>query len=476
VSSTEVDSPINNRRLQILGVAIAGMAVLASTFEATATNVILPQIADEYGIDIQLVQWVVLTSLAVNCSLLLTMGRLGDIFGRALILRIGFVILAFGSLLLLISPNFTVIIIARGIQAVATAMMQGVGPGLIVSVFPASQRGRALGIFGTITSIGLSAGPIAAGLFAGEFGWRSIYGVMIPVAVIGFAFTTMGFASVRLRDQNLDIRGAILYIIWLAPLLFVLNQIRQMGFDSPIILTALFVVALFMPMFVVSQLRAQQPLVNLAVFKIRSFSLGFVSAFLGFGALSAGFLLIPFYLNEVLRWSPPLIGVGMAFITGTMVFTALISGRVADRYGARYPASMGLAFIAIGFWLLSQLGMQASIADVLVRILIVGFGLGIFEWPTASSIMGSLPRSMLGVGGAYMSTARALGFAACSAVFGTIFAAVVLSSSGGASALDATPPHLVEGFEASFRFAAILAVGGVLAAWFQGDVAIENEN
>ena len=215
-------------------------------------------------------------------------------------------------------------------------------------------------------------------------------------------------------------------------------------------------------------------MVDLSLFRIRSFRLPMSASFFGFAALTSTFLLIPFYLKHVLGLSVQEVGLISAVFPGMMVFIAILAGRVSDRIGPRIPSTFGLALMAVGIFTLGLLGADSSIPQVVAAMAIGGAGLGSFEWTLNSAIVGSLPRSQLGVASGFLATARSLGFSTGQAAWATLFAVVVTMDAGTEVALQSPVESMELGFRIAFFAAAGVALLAALLAWLQGPVTIRD--
>ncbi|MDP6508863.1 MAG: MFS transporter [Chloroflexota bacterium] len=459
-----------------LAAAVFGATgVLLATFDPTALGVALPTIADDLGIDVQDVLWVTLVTIIVTGALLLGAGRLADLVGRKKVFLYGVAIFFVGSTISAFSQNLLMLIAGRAVIGIGAAALNSMGPALIVGAFPPESRGRALGVVGTVTSVGLVSGPILSGFIVDGLGWHAMFFVEMPIAALmivgGLVFLS---ESERIKGEGFDILGTVLMIGWTAPLLFAITQGRSMGWTSlPILGLGAAGVAL-LAAFIYSQKKVRFPMVDLSLFRIRSFRLPMSASFFGFAALTSTFLLIPFYLEDVLGLSVKEVGLISAVLPGMMVFIAIVAGRVSDRIGPRIPSTFGLALMAVGIFNLGLLGAESSIPRVVAAMAIGGAGLGSFEWTLNSAIVGSLPRSKLGVASGFLATARTLGFSTGQAAWATLFTVVVTMDAGTEVARQSPVESMELGFRIAFFAAAGVALLAALLAWLQGPVTVRD--
>src|SRR3954453_6720426 len=340
-----------------------------ATLDSSIVNVSLPSILKYFNSDLATIQWVVLAYLLTITSLLLTFGRLADIWGRKKVYTIGFGIFTVGSLLCGLSGSPLQLIFSRVLQAVGAAMTQANGLAITNAVFPGKERGRALGINGTVVATGTTLGPTIGGLLVGAFGWQSIFLVNIPVGIIGIAmaFSILEEERISTRREGAAARfdplGAILISVALVTLLLALNRGDEVGWLSAQIL-ALFVVAIVcFVSFVIVERRVVAPILDLALFRVRAFATGSLAALCSFLAISANAFLMPFFLQLVLGYDPARAGLLLTPTSLTLAVVAPLSGWLSDRLGARILSSIGLGISALALFLLSQLTASAHYAD-----------------------------------------------------------------------------------------------------------------
>ncbi len=451
--------------------AFGASGVFLATFDPTALAVALPTIAADLQIDLQGVQWVGLVTMIVTGALLLGTGRLADLAGRKKVFLIGVGVFAFGALVSAVSQNLFLLIVGRAILGVGAAALNSMGPALVVGAFSPEMRGRALGIVGTVTSVGLVAGPVLSGFIVDALGWNAIFFIELPIAGLiilgGLVFLP---ETERVRGEEFDIPGAALMIAWMGPLLFAITQGNSMGWRSPVIIGLLAAGIALLLIFIYSQKRARYPTIDLSLFRIPSFRAPIGASFFGFAALMVSFLLMPFYLQNVLNLPVQQVGLISAVLPGMMVFIAIVAGSVSDRIGPKLPSTIGLVLLSVGLVNLGLLDEHSDVGRVVAVLALGGAGLGSFEWTLNSAIVGSLPRSKLGVATGFLATARTLGFTTGQAAWAALFSAVVTTSAGTSIALDSPVEALVLGFRVTFLAAAALAALAAALASMQGRV------
>ena len=457
---------------------IGFICVYLGTYDGTAWAVVLPEIAGQLELDLIVAQWVVLAPIIMTAALLLVMGNLADKIGHRQVLYYGLAAYVAGALLVILSSGFALLIVARFLMGASMAVLYTVGPAFTVRAFVPSQRARALAVVGVTTSIGLVSGPLLGGLMTTVFGWRNLlWPTLVILAVcllVIFIASRTGLCerlweTPRRPARRFDLRGAVLMVLWQGPLLFAITLGNERGWLSPEILGAGAIALMMLALFVYLQLNTADPTVEFRLFKLRDFRLPVLAAFLGFMAVTVGFLLLPIYMARVLGLSPFIIGLVYASSPAMMFFAAPLAAIWAERAAPRRPATLGLALIGLGSLLLLLLQTDSPAWLLLLLFPVVGLGLGTFEWTINTSIVGSLPRSMLGVSAGFLATARTFGFTAGQAVWGLTFTLVVTSQAGTAEALDAGPEDLLLGYRVCLAAAALVALLGAYLAFRQRD-------
>ena len=440
--------------------AAVAMSIFLATIDGSIVNVALPTLTRDFGAAFAVVQWVVLVYLLTMTTLMLGIGRLADMRGKKPIYISGFVIFTFGSLLCALSPTVYWLIAFRVLQAVGAAMMIALGTAIITESFPPSERGRALGITGSMVSIGIVIGPTVGGLIIDLVSWHWIFLVNIPIGIAG-AWMAWRFvpATKPPGGQRFDYWGALALFISLTSLLLGLTLGQQLGFRTPTVILLLAAWLIFLAIFLVIERRTAQPMIDLTLFRNAQFSINLGTGFIIFIAISGTFILMPFYLENVLGMPIRQVGLLLAVVPVAVGVTAPISGSLSDRFGSRRITVIGLAIVLLGFLAVSTLAVDTSRLGYALRMLPVGIGLGVFQSPNNSAIMGAVPRARLGVASGLLSINRTLGQITGIAIMGAIWASQVMGYAGSTGdATLAAPADQVAGLHDTLRVTVALAV------------------
>jgi EmrB/QacA subfamily drug resistance transporter len=450
------------------------VGVFMCTLDGSIVNIALPAIMKDLQVPLTTIEWVPLIYLLTVSSLLLTFGRLSDIKGRRFIYCGGFLIFSLGSLLCGAARSAAWLIAARSFQGFGAAMIMACSPAIIVDVFPASERGKGLGMVGTVVAAGLTSGPAIGGLIVEAFSWRVIFYINIP---IGIAMTVLVARILKdgkgdfSRPETFDWPGAVLLTLCFSFLIIVLTHSYTWGYLS--FRTLLFsggaaISALFL-FFV--EIRTPHPIFDLSLMKIRLFVFPIFAAIILFVSLFIMVFLMPFFLVQPSGFSMNHAGFIMVIPFVFLFFIAPISGSLYDRAGSRLLCTAGMLVLTIAFYFLSRLVPTASPIPIAWRLALVGIGLAMFLPPNSSAAMSAVPPSHRGVASATVAMARNLGMVIGVAMAGLIFNLTFYRLSGGLT-LEVYRPELESVFVAAFQkamFAGSVVAGiGVLVAFFRG--------
>ena len=449
------------------------LGTFVSVMDQTAINLALPRLATHFDATIPEVQWVTLGYMLTTGSLLLPMGRLSDIVGRKRVYASGFVVFVVGALLAGISTELLGVILFKVLQGVGAAMVQANGMAIVTSTFPASERGKVIGLFLTVVGMGAIAGPVVGGSVVSLLGWRAVFflGVPLGLASIVAAMVVLeggrpSDASRSVRGPRFDWLGASLWAGGIALFLLVMTNGYRLGWTSPVAMIGSALVVLLLATFVWWELRTRDPMLAPELFRHRLFTLGSSASFLSFLAGSSVFFLMPFYLQQVLGYTPS--QTGLIIVPTAIFFGAAgpIAGRLSDRLGWRPFAIAGLVFTAASLLVLSQMGEDPSIFLVMGALVLQGLGMGIFYSPNASAVLSTVDRSRYGVATAFLNMVRNTANVTGVALATTIIT-VTMSSSGYEPSLDAVSgagEGVKEAFTRGLQTAFLVLAGFVAVA------------
>jgi EmrB/QacA subfamily drug resistance transporter len=431
------ETPDYSRKWYVMG-AVA-MGTFLATIDSSIVNVALPTLADALHTEFAIVEWVVLAYLVTVATLMLSVGRLADMFGKKHLYTAGFIIFTVGSALCGLSLSIYLLIGFRVLQAVGAAMTAALGTAIITEAFPPSERGKALGIGGAVVSVGIVLGPALGGILISALSWHWIFFVNLPVGVVGVLMVTRFVPDLKpAGGQRFDYPGAATMFLSLICLLVSLTIGQSVGFDQPAVFILLAGWAVLLGAFVVIERRSSQPMIDFGMFGNRLFSVNLVTGFMTFVAMAGIMILMPFYLEDILGFDTEHIGLLLAVYPIAMGLVAPLSGAASDRIGVRPIAVVGLLALLGGYIAVSTLGRQTTMLGCAMRFLPIGIGMGIFQSPNNSAIMGAAPRARLGIASSILSLTRTLGQTVGVSVLSALWAGRVMARVGGAVGGGAT--------------------------------------
>lgn len=434
------DLPNQSVRL-ILG-AVATVLLLASLGQ-TIVGTALPTIVGELG-GLEHLTWVVTAYLLASTVVAPIYGKLGDLYGRKIVLQAAITIFLVGAVLSAMASSMTFLIVARAIQGLGGGGLMVVAMTVVADVIPPRQRGRIQGVFGAVFGLATVVGPLLGGFFVEHLTWRWIFLINLPLGVLALAVIAVAFRQKPDRAQHkIDYLGAVLLTATLsATVLF--TSLGGTTFDwlSPMILGLVVVAVASLIGFLLVEARAAEPILPLSLFRIPTFSLAsgvlFISGLTMFGALT----FLPLFLQTVMGVSPADSGFQMLPVMLGMLGTSILSGQMMSRTGRyRWMPIAGTAFITAGLLLLSTMTQHTEWWLLAIYMLVFGIGLGFVNAVLVTVVQNAVPRQVLGVATAGTTLFRQIGGSLGVSVFGAIFANRLAAELGGAgtghgSALD----------------------------------------
>jgi EmrB/QacA subfamily drug resistance transporter len=459
----------------VMGIMAIGLFM--ATLDTSIVNISLPKISLSFHVPLSgMVEWVIIAYLVVIAGLLLTLGRLLDMVGQKLLWVLGLFIFTLSSALCGVAPTLLLLVIFRTLQGVGGAMIMAISPAMISRAFPASERGRALGLLALVVAAGTSAGPTVGGIITDTFTWRWIFYINVPIGIIGIiAAWRLLTEPMHLRwgRQQFDPIGAILLSVSVTCLMLGLSFGQEVGWGSRTII-GLFMAAMVGSAFIINERRVSQPIVDFSLFRNRLFNAAIASSFLCFLSLFAVMFLMPFYLEELLALPAHQAGLLMTAVPLTIAVVAPFSGWLSDRFGSRLFSSVGLAIVCLGLWFLSRLTSQVTFFDIIWPLVVTGFGQALFQPPNNNAILSSVPPQRLGIASGFLSTVRVLGQSSSVALSGAIFTTLGGAQAGAALSqgwgLPAEPLQAVfiHAFHVTLLTCMLVASIGVLTSLMRG--------
>jgi EmrB/QacA subfamily drug resistance transporter len=439
-----------------LTLSVVSAATAMLLLDVTVVNVALPAIQADLDASFAELQWVVDAYALTLAATLLTAGALADRRGRRAVFAGGLVAFTACSALCAAAGSGVVLDVARAAQGVGAAAMFAASLALLAHEFEGAQRGFALGVWGAITGAALAVGPLVGGLLVDGPGWRWVFLINLPIGVLLTMLTVRSLPESRdPSPRGLDVPGLVVFGAACFLGTFGLIRGNEDGWTSVPVVASLVAAVLLVGAFVAIERRARSPMLAPALFRIPAFTGTALVAFAQSVALYPLFLFLAVYLQEGLGHSAT--GTGLRLLPLTLVLFAVapLSGRLTGRVALRLPLVSGLVLIAAGLLLMRGLTATSEWTHLLPGFVIGGLAIGIISPALAAAMVGVLPAEQVGLASGINNTFRQLGIAVGIAVLGAVFT----HHAGGGL------PGLVDGLNAVFLVAAVIAAAGALVAW-----------
>ncbi len=405
--------------------AIVAVGVFMATLDTSIVNVSLPAIAHHFGVPLgAAVEWIVIAYLVSVAALLLSIGRLADLLGRKTVWLTGLGIFTVASLACGAAPSLTALIVARALQGVGGACLMAISPAMLTSAFPPEQRGRAIGLNAVTVGLGISTGPTLGGLITEHSSFRYIFLLNLPIGIAGWIAAYALLPKQPRPDRasiHFDLLGALYLAVALASLTAGVSLGNELGWTDALPLSLLGLVVISAIAFAFHERAHAHPVVDFTLFRQRTFASACASLLLSFIASFSVSVMLPFYFEQLRGWGSALTGIMLTPYPLTLALVGPFSGALADRVGTRWLAAGGMAILCLGLCLLSQLGTDNSKLDIIIRVLIAGFGQAVFQSPNNSALMGSAPKQRQGLASGMLATGRVVGQSLSVAVSVAVF-------------------------------------------------------
>ena len=451
-----------NRKWWTLGAMC--FALFMVMLDNTVVNIALPAIRAQFHASISNLSWTVNAYTLVFGVLLVTGGRLGDVFGRKRMFLAGVVVFTLGSIGAGLSQSIDQLIVFRGVQGIGAAFLMPGSLSIITNAFQGPERGRALGLWAGISGLALGMGPVVGGLLVEKAGWEWIFFLNVPVALIAIPVTI--YAVQESRDpsavRRVDFAGIMTLTVGLGALVLALVQSNDYGWTSPRILTEFAIAVVGLTAFGLLQWRQSDPMLDLSFFRNRTFNAGNATAFLVTFSMFATFFFLTIYMQTILGLSALETGVRFLPMTILIIVTAPIAGRLSDKYGSRWLLTGGMTMVSLSLFLESRITDSSGYLTLLPAFIVGGIGMGMTMSPMTAAVMGSVDRTKAGAASGVLSMVRMIGgvfgVAALTAVFSHLSAARAAEGHGESDVFIYALSH-------SLQYSAVFALAGAIVAF-----------
>ncbi len=397
---------------------VTAVGTLMAGLDTRIIIVGLPTVARQLGADVEQIIWVSQAYLLASTIGLLLIGRVTDIVGRVKIYNIGFAIFTVGSALASISFSPSELIGSRIVQGIGSAMIITNSAAILTDATPPNELGTILGLNQVAFRAGSILGLTVSGVVIALADWRALFYLNIPIGIFGTIWAKQKLREISTKDvaKKMDWGGFATFTSGLTLILLAITFLSYGLSDSIIGLGLLAGGTILLIVFVKIETSVEAPLLDLHLFKIRQFASGNLSQMLNALAWAGSIIMLSFYLQIVLGFSALQAGLSLLPLDATYIIFGPISGRLSDKYGARFLSTIGLSLTSLGFFVLSTIGGSTSYAEIAIILALLGAGNGLFVSPNISAIMSSVPPNRRGIASGFRVTTFNIGLTASSGI------------------------------------------------------------
>jgi len=437
---------------------VATFAAFLTPFLGSAVNLALPAIGREFNANAINLGWVISSFILASALFLLPFGRLGDIIGRKKVFTWGIILFTLSTFLIIFSWDIASLIGFRILQGFSSAMIFGTSLAIITSVFPAGERGHAMGINITAVYLGLSAGPVVGGFLTQTFGWKSIFAVLLPVGLISlfFIYTKMKGEWAESKGEKFDWKGSVIYGIALSAFMYGFSKLPTA--TGWILLLVAIVMAIA---FVFFEKRVEFPVFDIQlILRNRVFAFSGLAALIHYSATSATGFFISLYLQYLKGFDARTAGLIMISQPIAMALLSPLAGKLSDRKNPGIIASIGMGLTGLGLMLLCFINTSTPVYIIIILLVLMGIGFGLFSSPNSNAIMSSVEKKHLGIASGVVGTMRMVG-----QMMSMGIALMLIALFLGKQKIDPQTYHeLISAIKTGFMIFSVLSVIGIFAS------------
>ncbi len=403
---------MSHKKIKWTMFVIAAVGNFIAMLDATTVNLALYPMSVDLHVTMSQIQWVMIAYMLVLTVFLPFFGKLGDIFPKNKLYALGFSIFALGAFLNTTAPTFGLLVTYRCIEAIGASIMLSNAQAIIAGIFKKERRGKALGLNGCIVAIGGMSGPALGGILINAFGWHSVFIPCIPVAIMGAYYSwKMLPHAIKTKRENFkfDYKGFLYFTISLFALLLAISEGHTWGWSSVKIITLGIVTLVFGGLFYFRDHKINYPLINFSLFAIKPFTFGNLAVMTSYMAMYTNSILLPFFLQEILKYNPLVTGLLILPYSVTLSVTAPISGRLSGKFGSRYLTLAGPVVFISALILFCMYDKNVQMWQIIFASGIMGIGNGLFQSPSNNAIMTSVKKEEFGIASGILALSRNMG-------------------------------------------------------------------
>ena len=385
---------------------IAVLTSFLAPFLISGVNIALPAIEKEFDLNAVMLSWIVMSYLLSSAVFLLPIGKLADIRGQKILFQGGIIIFTIATTLCGFAPNGMMLILLRVIQGLGAAMTLTTSAPILVSVFPPAERGKVLGINVAAVYLGLSMGPFIGGILTQYFGWRSIFLFCVPLGIVAILLALFKLKTDTNRVQGkIDHVGSLYYSAGLIAIVYSSSNLNK-SFGWPLLIAGIF----FLILFVIRCKKIAYPIFEITLFtRNRLFAFSNIAALINYSATFSLVFLMSLFLQKIKGFTPQQAGTILVAQPLMMTILSPFAGKLSDRIEPRKLATAGMLISAIGLFLLALIGQETSVYLIVIVLILMGIGFGIFSSPNMNTIMSSVEKKQLGIASGTSATMRVVG-------------------------------------------------------------------
>ena len=453
--------------------ASLSLSMLLSSLGTSIANVGLPTLAQVFNASFQHVQWIVLAYLLAITTLIVSVGRIGDITGRRRLLLVGIGVFTLASALCGLAPTLWLLIGARALQGIGAAIMMALTMAFVGETVTKAKTGSAMGLLGTMSAIGTAMGPSLGGLLIDGFGWQAIFLITVPLGLLTLVLAHRYLPADRQQPKTdragFDPLGTLLLALTLAA--YALAMTLGRGSFGPLNIALLLAAGGGACLFVFTEARVTSPLIRLAMFRDPVLSGSLAMSLLVATVMMATLVVGPFYLAHGLGLDAVLVGLVLSVGPFVAALTGVPAGRIADRFGAYRMTLAGLFAMAIGCLMLSVLPESFGIGGYLLPMVVITIGYALFQTANNTVVMADVQPDQRGVISGMLNLSRNLGLITGASVLGAVFAL----ASAAADMATARPEAVANGLRITFAVALVLIVVALATALGSRALAVRRD-
>ena len=380
-----------------------------ATLDSSIVNIALPVMSKQLAVSLSSIEWVIASYSIIICSTLLLFGRLGDMKGKSRIFMGGTMLFTAGSLMCGLCRSFAMLVICRFIQGVGASAYMANNQGIITEEFSRNERGKALGILAAAVALGTMIGPPVGGFIVSFVRWNFIFLINVPIGIAVFLMSIKYLPKSKKTNEKMDVKGAVLQFAGTLLFFGAFIEAQKTGFENASIIAGIFLSFILAALFIKLEIKDNQPLLELSIFKNQLFSVSLACALFSFMCISASTILLPFYLQDTMKITPAHAGLFMMISPLIIAILSPLFGAVSDRIGSECLTMIGLLLIACSFWLMSFLNEHSLLLYAAIFVSTMAVGQSMFQPANNTLIMSSCPKNKLGIAGSVNSLVRNLG-------------------------------------------------------------------